>query len=102
MRGYLGAYDLKTGKQVWRGYSVGPDDEMLIDPNTTTTWTDGAVKPVGADSSLKTWKGDQWKIGGGTTWGWYSYDPDLNLVYYGTGNPAPGTRRSAQATTSGR
>src|SRR5882672_2432845 len=88
VRGYLNAYDLKTGKMVWRGYSTGPDSEMLIDPNTTTTWADGAVKPVGADSSLKTWKGDQWKIGGGTTWGWYSYDPDLNLVYYGTGNPS--------------
>jgi len=88
VRGYLAAYDLKSGKQVWRGFSTGPDDEMLIDPNTTTTWTDGAVKPVGADSSIKTWKGDQWKIGGGTTWGWYSYDPDLNLVYYGTGNPS--------------
>ena len=37
---------------------------------------------------MTTWEGDQWKIGGGTTWGWYSYDPDLNLVYYGTGNPS--------------
>ncbi|WP_295647204.1 PQQ-binding-like beta-propeller repeat protein, partial [uncultured Methylibium sp.] len=88
VRGYVAAYDIKTGKQVWKGYSVGPDAEMLIDPAKTTTWTDGAVKPVGADSSLKTWKGDQWKIGGGTTWGWYSYDKALNLMYYGTGNPS--------------
>ena len=88
VRGYLAAYDLKTGKMVWRGYSTGPDSEMLIDPNSTTTWADGKVQPVGADSSLKTWKGDQWKIGGGTTWGWYSYDPALNLLYYGTGNPS--------------
>jgi lanthanide-dependent methanol dehydrogenase len=88
VRGYISAYDIKTGKMVWRGYSTGPDNEMLIDPSTTTTWTDGKVAPVGADSSLKTWKGDQWKIGGGTTWGWYSYDPDLNLMYYGTGNPS--------------
>jgi len=88
VRGYLTAYDLKTGKQVWRGYSTGPDSEMLIDPATTTTWANGAVVPVGADSSLSTWQGDQWKIGGGTTWGWYSYDPQLNLVYYGTGNPS--------------
>jgi PQQ-dependent dehydrogenase (methanol/ethanol family) len=88
VRGYLSAYDLKTGKLVWRGYSTGPDAEMLVDPNATTTWADGKVQPVGADSSLKTWKGDQWKIGGGTTWGWYSYDPKLNLVYYGTGNPS--------------
>ncbi len=88
VRGYLSAYDLKTGKQVWRGYSTGPDNEMLIDPATSTTWANGAVVPVGADSSLSTWQGDQWKIGGGTTWGWYSYDPQLNLVYYGTGNPS--------------
>ena len=56
VRGYLSAYDIKTGKMVWRGYSTGPDSEMLIDPNTTTTWADGKVQPVGADSSLKTWK----------------------------------------------
>ena len=61
---------------------------MLIDPDKTMTWTDGKVAPVGKDSSLKTWKGDQWKIGGGTTWGWYSYDKALNLMYYGTGNPS--------------
>ena len=42
--------------------------------------------PVGKDSGINTWEGDQWKIGGGTTWGWYAYDPDLNLIYYGTGN----------------
>ena len=88
VRGFVAAYDINTGKQVWKGYSVGPDNEMLIDPDKTTTWTDGAVKPVGKDSSLKTWKGDQWKIGGGTTWGWYSYDKALNLMYYGSGNPS--------------
>ena len=37
------------------------------------------VKPVGPNSSLKTWEGDQWKIGGGTTWGWFTYDPQSNL-----------------------
>jgi lanthanide-dependent methanol dehydrogenase len=88
VRGYISAYDINTGKQVWRGYSTGPDDEMLIDPQKTTAWKDGAVQPVGANSSLQTWQGDQWKIGGGTTWGWYSYDPDLNLMYYGSGNPS--------------
>jgi PQQ-dependent dehydrogenase (methanol/ethanol family) len=88
VRGFINAYDINTGKQVWKGYSVGPDEEMLIDPNTTTTWADGKVTPVGKDSSLKTWKGDQWKIGGGTTWGWYSYDPALNAVFYGSGNPS--------------
>ena len=88
VRGYIGAYDLASGKPVWRGYSVGPDSEMLIDPAKTTTWTDGKVAPVGADSSLKTWKGDQWKTGGGTTWGWYSYDKALNAMFYGSGNPS--------------
>ena len=58
------------------------------------TWTNGKMAPIGADSSIKTWKGDQWKLGGGTTWGWFSYDPKLNLVYYGTGNP--GTWNPAQ------
>jgi PQQ-dependent dehydrogenase (methanol/ethanol family) len=84
VRGSLTAYNLKDGTQAWRAYSTGPDAEMLMDPEKTTS----LGKPVGADSSLKTWEGDQWKIGGGTTWGWYSYDPELNLVYYGTGNPS--------------
>jgi PQQ-dependent dehydrogenase (methanol/ethanol family) len=88
VRGRLIAYDIKTGKKVWTGYSTGPDAEMLIDPSKTMTWTNGKMAPVGKDSSLKSWQGDQWKIGGGTTWGWYSYDPKLNLVYYGTGNPS--------------
>jgi lanthanide-dependent methanol dehydrogenase len=88
VRGFIAAYNLSDGKLAWKGYSVGPDAEMLIDPEKTMTWTDGAMKPVGKDSSLKTWKGDQWKIGGGTTWGWYSYDKATNLMYYGTGNPS--------------
>ncbi len=88
VRGFIAAYNLSDGKLAWKGYSVGPDAEMLIDPAKTMTWTDGKMAPVGADSSLNTWKGDQWKIGGGTTWGWYSYDKALNLMYYGTGNPS--------------
>ncbi|AOF82517.1 PQQ-dependent dehydrogenase, methanol/ethanol family protein [Methyloversatilis sp. RAC08] len=88
VRGFVAAYDINTGKQVWKGYSTGPDAEMLIDPDKTMTWTNGKMAPVGKDSSLKTWQGDQWKIGGGTTWGWYSYDPQENLMYYGSGNPS--------------
>ena len=84
VRGSLTAYDLNSGKREWRAYSTGPDNEMLVDPQKTTE----LGRPIGADSSLKTWEGDQWKIGGGTTWGWYSYDPDLNLIYYGTANPS--------------
>jgi lanthanide-dependent methanol dehydrogenase len=67
---------------------MGPDKDILINPKKSTAWKDGKVQPVGENSSLSTWEGDQWKIGGGTTWGWYSYDPKLNLVYYGSGNPS--------------
>ena len=88
VRGYISAYNLSDGKMAWRGYSVGPDAEMLIDPDKTMTWTNGKMAPVGKDSSLKTWQGDQWKIGGGTTWGWFSYDKGVNQFYYGSGNPS--------------
>lgn len=81
---HVTAYDMNTGKQVWRAYSMGPDKDMLMDPEKTTE----LGKPVGVDSSLKTWQGDQWKIGGGCTWGWYAYDPQLDTFYYGTGNPS--------------
>jgi len=69
VRGFVTANDVNTGKQVWRMYSTGPEAE------------------VGFPGSVETWKGDEWKRGGGTTWGWYSYDPELDLFYYGTGNP---------------
>src|SRR6201990_250578 len=88
VRGRVVAYDTQTGRKVWIGYSTGPDAEMLMDPSKTMTWTNGKMAPVGKDSSLKSWQGDQWKLGGGTTWGWYAYDPKLNLVYYGSGNPS--------------
>ncbi len=94
VRGRMTAYDIKTGKKVWVGYSEGTDAEMLMDGAKTMTWTNGKMAPVGKDSSLKTWQGDQYKLGGGTTWGWYSFDPKLNLLYYGSGNP--GTWNPAQ------
>ncbi|MBO9454017.1 methanol/ethanol family PQQ-dependent dehydrogenase [Paracoccus sp. R12_1] len=84
VRGRVTAYNLSDGSEAWKAYSTGPDEEMLVDPENTMH----LGKPIGADSSLNSWEGDQWKIGGGTTWGWYSYDPDLNLIYYGTGNPS--------------
>jgi lanthanide-dependent methanol dehydrogenase len=84
VRGSVTAYNLSDGKMAWRAYSMGPDSETLMDPEKTTM----LGKPVGKDSGTATWEGDQWKIGGGTTWGWYSYDPDLNLIYYGSGNPS--------------
>ncbi|MCA1443437.1 methanol/ethanol family PQQ-dependent dehydrogenase [Ensifer sp. IC4062] len=84
VRGSVTAYSMADGKLLWRGYSMGPDSDTLMDPEKTTH----LGKPVGKDSGLTTWEGDQWKIGGGTTWGWYSYDPELNLMYYGSGNPS--------------
>ncbi|KAA0968663.1 PQQ-dependent dehydrogenase, methanol/ethanol family [Aureimonas fodinaquatilis] len=84
VRGSLTAYNLSDGSQAWRAYSTGPDAEMLFDPEKTME----LGKPVGADSSLNSWEGDQWQIGGGTTWGWFAYDPELNLIYYGSGNPS--------------
>ena len=84
VRCHVTAYDINSGKKVWRAYSMGPDSDILVDPEKTIS----LGKPVGKDSSLKTWNGDQWKIGGGSTWGYMAYDPDLNLIYYGTGNPS--------------
>ena len=84
VQGRLTALNLRDGSVAWKAYSVGPDDQILFDPDKTTNMG----KPVGKDSSVSTWQGDQWKTGGGATWGWYSYDPKLNLVYYGSGNPS--------------
>ncbi|MEM8624009.1 MAG: methanol/ethanol family PQQ-dependent dehydrogenase [Pseudomonadota bacterium] len=84
VQGHVTAYDMETGELVWRAYSTGPDDQILFDPENTTH----LGKPVGENSSLESWEGDQWKIGGGTTWGWYSYDPEADLFYYGSGNPS--------------
>jgi PQQ-dependent dehydrogenase (methanol/ethanol family) len=83
-RCHVTAYDQATGKRLWRAYAMGPDADMLVDPENTTA----LGKPVGRDSSLTSWDGDQWRIGGGCSWGWFSYDPALDLVYYGTGNPS--------------
>ncbi|MET0432056.1 MAG: PQQ-binding-like beta-propeller repeat protein, partial [Hyphomicrobium sp.] len=55
VRGSLTAYDINTGKKIWRAYSTGPDADMLIDPAKTMS----LGKPVGKESSLKTWNGDQ-------------------------------------------
>jgi len=68
VRGWVTAYAVNDGKQLWRAYSEGPDSDLLVDPQKTME----LGKPIGADSSLKSWQGDQWKIGGGDTWGWYS------------------------------
>ncbi len=84
VRGWVAAYSTQDGHQLWRAYSMGPDSDILVDPNKTMV----LGKPIGKDSSLASWEGDQWKIGGGDTWGWLAYDPKLDLVYYGSGNPS--------------
>jgi PQQ-dependent dehydrogenase (methanol/ethanol family) len=83
VRGHVTAYDANTGKEVWRAYSTGPDSDVKI----TGTPNANYESMKGKDLGVSTWQGDEWKRGGGTTWGWYSYDPELNLFYYGTGNP---------------
>ena len=85
VRGWLTALDSETGKLVWRAYSTGPDKDVLIGPNFKPFY----ASDRGTDLGIKTWPPDQWKIGGGTVWGWISYDPELDLIYYGTGNPGP-------------
>ena len=84
VRGRVTALNLADGSVAWKAWSTGPDEELLVDPEATTH----LGKPIGADSSINSWEGDQWKIGGGSIWGWFAYDPDLNLFYYGTGNPS--------------
>jgi len=66
-RGFIDAYEAQTGKRVWRFYTV----------------------PAPGEPGSETWSGDSWKHGAGHPWTTGTYDPDLNLVYWGTGNPGP-------------
>ncbi len=103
VRCWMAAYNMDDGSLAWRAFSMGPDEDILVDPQKTTH----LGKPIGKDSSLKSWcagkddsnwtwnKGgecaktsDQWKTGGGSVWGFTTADPELNLLYYGTGNPS--------------
>ena len=67
IRGFIDAYDATSGKQAWRLWTV----------------------PAAGDKGVDTWAGDSWKTGGGSTWVTGAYDPDLNLIYWGVGNPGP-------------
>ncbi len=83
VRGWLTALNAGDGSLAWKAFSTGPDKDVLIGP---------AFKPFydmdkGTDLGVHTWPPDQWKIGGGNVWGWISYDPESNLIFYGTGNP---------------
>jgi lanthanide-dependent methanol dehydrogenase len=85
VRGWVAAFDQDTGEQLWKMYSTGPDDEMGIGPRFKPFYVDDQVENPG----LTTWYGDSWRLGGGTVWGWWSYDPDADIFYYSTGNCAP-------------
>ncbi|RZL31941.1 MAG: PQQ-dependent dehydrogenase, methanol/ethanol family, partial [Rubrivivax sp.] len=85
VRGWLTALDTKTGKVAWRAFATGPDKDVLIGPNFKPFYEGDR----GTDLGVKTWPSEAWKIGGGTAWGWISYDPGLDLIYYGTANPGP-------------
>jgi alcohol dehydrogenase (cytochrome c) len=85
VRGWVTALDENTGQTIWRAYSTGPDSEVLIgsDFKPFYDWLKGK------DLGVTSWPPDGWKTGGGTMWGWISYDPALNLIYYGSANPGP-------------
>jgi lanthanide-dependent methanol dehydrogenase len=85
VRGWLTALDAASGKVVWKAYHTGPDADVLIGANFKPFYPQDQGKDLGVAS----WPADAWKIGGGTTWGWISYDPEQNLIFYGTGNPGP-------------
>jgi PQQ-dependent dehydrogenase (methanol/ethanol family) len=85
VRGWAAALNEVTGELIWKAYSTGPDSEVLIG----TEFKPFYESDRGPDLGVKTWPPEVWKIGGGTVWGWVSYDPELNLIYYGTGNPGP-------------
>jgi len=85
VRGWLTALDAGTGKIAWRAFATGPDSDVLIGPEYQPFY----AKEKGKDLGVTTWPPNQWEIGGGTSWGWISYDPELDLIYYGTANPGP-------------
>jgi lanthanide-dependent methanol dehydrogenase len=85
VRGWLAALDASTGRVVWRAFSTGSDADVLIGPSFQPPYP----QDRGRDLGIHTWPPEAWKTGGGTTWGWMSYDPELDLIFYGTANPGP-------------
>jgi PQQ-dependent dehydrogenase (methanol/ethanol family) len=85
VRGHITAYNINTGSMRWRYYSMGPNNEVGIGPRFKPFYPDDRL----ANPALDSWYGDSWKRGGGSIWGWFTFDPDLNLFYYGTSNCGP-------------
>lgn len=85
VRGWLKALDVATGATAWTAFSTGPDRDVLIGPSFKPFYESDR----GTDLGTKTWPNDGWRTGGGTVWGFISYDPELDLIYYGTSNPGP-------------
>jgi PQQ-dependent dehydrogenase (methanol/ethanol family) len=85
VRGHVTAYNIDTGKLRWRYYSAGPNNEVGIGPRFKPFYPDDQI----ANPALDSWYGDSWQQGGGSIWGWLTYDPELNLFYYGTSNCSP-------------
>ncbi|MEO8126064.1 MAG: PQQ-dependent dehydrogenase, methanol/ethanol family [Bryobacteraceae bacterium] len=83
--GWIAALDVATGKELWRAYSTGSDEKVRIGADFKPFYDQFKGKDLG----ISTWPAGMWKHGAGTVWGWISYDPQLNLVYYGTSNPGP-------------
>jgi alcohol dehydrogenase (cytochrome c) len=82
---WLAALDVDTGKELWRAYSTGTDGQVRIgsDFKPFYAWM------VGKDLGVSSWPAGMSKTGAGAPWAWISYDPELNLIYYGTSNPSP-------------
>jgi lanthanide-dependent methanol dehydrogenase len=85
VHGWITALDEDSGKIVWKAYDTGPDKEVLIGPQFQPFYPSDR----GVDLGVKTWPAQAWQIGGGSVWGWITYDPELNAIYYGVGNPGP-------------
>ena len=85
VRGHVTAYGIDTGLLRWRYHSMGPNNEVGIGPRFDPFYPDDRIDNPALDS----WAGDSWRRGGGSIWGWFTYDPELNLFYYGTSNCSP-------------
>ncbi len=85
-RGWLTALNENDGSIAWRAYATGSDKDVLIDHALFRPFY---PQYKGVDLGIKQWPADAWRIGGGTSWGWMSFDPDQDLIFYGTSNPSP-------------